>query len=547
MPTLEIWHFTSVKDAIQKFSLDSFDTTFLGILEYVKLYHKSQTILIESPYIDKHYTNELSNLYSKTFRHRKGYCTRLHFIEDSCTDLDDCLSKLDQKKLIYLGFLVIRPLAIGKVGQTLILPSHMDNFFYLCFLQKDIHLSGKTIKVRGIPFIEQDAMVISCAQASMWIIATFMHYAHSFPRQLPFEITDKATADLAYLGRSIPSSGLTTEQIVSGFNNMGYSPVCYYKPQKNQYENIERFSADELLWRPAEKVYSYIESEIPILIGFPDHTCTIVGHKMYDRITDINITKLVDDVAANNIKNDVEPIILSAEIFIDAFIIHDDQTGIYQLLPRDSRTSILLKKNYQNLLPKSQITSYQSLEDIDSIIVPLPNKIYLTSEDVYKICKPLLSINETRLSLIEELIKQRKENIYANKILLSLFANNNDPAIIRTYFLKSSRFKKLIKENKNIYNMIKKHYLKMDMPKFIWVAEISTYLIYGGRRCILGEIVLDPTANKYDFYGSILSIHLPGYFYSNKLDSDSLFIKNVQLETPYQILVRYDKRTCEIE
>jgi hypothetical protein len=46
------------------------------------------------------------------------------------------------------------------------------------------------------------------------------------------------------------------------------------------------------------------------------------------------------------------------------------------------------------------------------------------------------------------------------------------------------------------------------MPKFIWVAEISTLEKYKHRQ-IIGEIIIDATASVDDEY-SFLHIHYPG-------------------------------------
>ena len=85
---------------------------------------------------------------------------------------------------------------------------------------------GTALKIKGVPFIQQDGMVMVCAQASMWIAAKYMHYAYALPRYLPYEITERATKPFIQSGRPIPSTGLAIEQIMSGDERHGLFPAA---------------------------------------------------------------------------------------------------------------------------------------------------------------------------------------------------------------------------------------------------------------------------------------------------------------------------------
>ncbi len=50
-------------------------------------------------------------------------------------------------------------------------------------------------------------------------------------------------------------------------------------------------------------------------------------------------------------------------------------------------------------------------------------------------------------------------------------------------------------------------YAFREMPKFIWIAELSTRDLYKQGK-VLGEIIWDATANPYDPFGFI-SVHYP--------------------------------------
>lgn len=124
-----VYPLRSVKKAITDLNLDArIDITFIKILDYLIKYHDTKSIIIEDNYIDRDFSNELSNFYSKTFRSRYGYCQRLHFIKESFSDEDDFLNRFNNNDITYLGYIVRRPLEVGKVGRTLILPKNFDNF-----------------------------------------------------------------------------------------------------------------------------------------------------------------------------------------------------------------------------------------------------------------------------------------------------------------------------------------------------------------------------------------------------------------------------------
>ncbi len=53
----------------------------------------------------------------------------------------------------------------------------------------------------------------------------------------------------------------------------------------------------------------------------------------------------------------------------------------------------------------------------------------------------------------------------------------------------------------------------MQLPKFIWITEISTEEIFRNKE-IIGEIILDATAGRYE-EAQFISIHYPGLFIYN--------------------------------
>jgi len=496
---------------------------------------------VENDYIDKDFTNEFSNFYSKTFRSRYGYCKRLHFFKESFDDIDDFIENFNSEKITYLGFLVKRPLNVGKVGRTLIVPKEIENFFYLCCIKREVHLLGKTIIAVGTPFIEQDSMVMTCAQATMWMFSKYMHFANALPRYLPYEITDKATNAFIQLSRAIPSNGLTTQQIMSGLSKMGYFPLLYTKPHKiTCLEDKDLYKRDSLLWQPIETIYHYIESEIPVIILFREHAAIVIGHKIFDDTKELNLPEVV-----------AEQNVLSSSFLTDAFIVHDDQEGIYRLLPCTEASRETLAKKHGGLLPREGSRYNDILSDVLEIIVPLPDKIYLSGEDVLTTINKILfnpdqGINFNLIDLLLESAK--KGNKQAAELIYSLDNKYKNPVLIRTYCMKSSEFKKKIKSNSSINDEVKQDYLRTGMPRYIWVVEISTLSMFLETGKICGEIVFDSTSNQFDFIGSILTIHIPGcfHYHDSNHPERSKINDDVPEEETYIILNRNNTDKCYI-
>ncbi len=548
--------FDSVDSAIEYLDINKdFDKTFIQILKYLKNYQNIKTILVEENYIDKDFSNELSNLYSKTFRYRHGLCQRIHFFKKRLKDLNELTNKLSKNQLDdeYVGFIVKRPISVGKVGRTILAPKKLPNFYYLCIMDREVHLLGRTLKVKGVPFIEQDSMVITCAQATIWMAAKYMHYAFSHARTLPYEITDKATSSFSYLGRSIPSNGLTANQMVHGLNSMGFFPVFQYKPNESDYyhKDEEIFEKEDALWKPVEYIYPYIESEVPVLIAFKNHVCVTVGHKIIEKEENPEI-----DLALNDLKETEKeirknlgdneyrhPAIISTSIFVDAFIIHDDQQGIYKLLPIDDPYFKKLEGQYEDFIPSAIVDDkykryrpYTTVDDIESVILPLPDKIYFLAEDAYNLATNLIKENQKSIHTAST-----KGNPFAKELLSSLLIESENPVVLRTFFIKSRKYKEKVVES-DINDNVKSKYLSMNMPKYIWIVEVSIYNIYLRSNLIVGEIIFDSTSNKYDYENCYLSVHLPGFLIENTLTKRK--VHEIPIEGAYKVVHRDNALNC---
>ncbi len=515
-----------------------------NLLCYLKNFVSLQTVLIEHQYIDKDYRNEFSHLYSKTFKKYQSICKRLHLFQKRINTIETIKSEsLSTKALMYLGYIIVRPLDVGKAGRTVITDQNNkfnpDRDYVLCTESFTSHLFGKELKITGSPYIQQDSMVMTCAQASIWMAARYMHQKFGFPCHLPYDITESASASLGWVGRALPSEGLTVYMMLNALNNMGYSPVFSLKPLKHDYTDNEKYEKAMESWNDIGFIYKHVESQIPVILMMPEHAITVIGHTFDPK------PRKVDEIIEKFIA-DPEPkkAIISSHHWVDGFIIHDDHSGPYKILPVSEDVSgELIERGLGEFFPAGDI--YKSGKDIEGIIVPLPEKIYLLGIYIDKITNELIS--DEKLSLRKVATASDKGCKYADEFLTCLIPEEKNPLVTRSYFIQSEQYKeKINKQPKTgefgLHEDVKKRYLNMRMPRFIWVTEITSKerlsKEHESDRTILGEIILDTTANKY-YKLPFLAIHFPGVLIEQDYDMGELLEgKYIPNDRPYRHITR---------
>lgn len=399
-------------------------------------------ILVEKDYIDKDYRDTYSNFYSKKFAKYPCHTFRLHFF--NC----DIISLYTLEKHInnYLGYTVIRPTRINSIGRTILdIEKLKIATGMMCLTEYKTHIMGIEFKIMGFPYMSQDTEVNVCAHTSCWMVFRYLSerypvYKEMYPHQIS-QLTNE------YLfGRTIPSKGLTISQVAELFTGFGLFPEVY----------MRELTGDALF---EQLLYSYIESGLPIVAGLEKkkHAITLFGHT-------INSSKIKGVISSP----------LNTSQFIDGYIVNDDNCLPYQTVSR-KRKSI------------SGYCSHLKVEDIDSIVVPLYEKIYLTAEYVQ--------------TLAIEIIMDRHFGFknYSAKI------HRND-IILRVFLTSSKSYKKYRKSNP-IPQGVSNEYLQTPMSKFIWLCEISTIQEYMNKK-IIGELIFDATSSQHDMF-SFITIHYP--------------------------------------
>jgi hypothetical protein len=459
-------------------------TPFKAILN---LAHKLgvKTVVVESNYVDTEFLDEFRTHYCASFRCYSTLCKRIHFFSNSFTKKE--VPTLNLAEQGYLGFSIIRPIGSFCTGRTILIsPKHDgDTMFTLCKTGFEANLAGNKLSVEGMPFMQQDTNVGVCAQAAIWMASLYMHQKFNFPHFSPSQVTAAATKSLTI---GPVRRGLVPEQIVTGLREMGYTPVIF-----THYD-------DEVTSR---LIYAYIESELPVImllqVGTEGHAVVVVGH-------DFNYQTYIDPSWESNMH------------WIDRFYIHDDAVAPY--------TQMLVR----GCVGRERDVSYSVRENARYIVVPVPPAITMQANDVFDHLDTLME----RLNDLVDLFGLKAEPFHFSDAELT-------GIVLRTYLRASNDFK--VGLSTGMSELFQHRYKSMCMPRYIWVTEVSKQEYINKPRSqdrkIIGEIIIDSTADRHAHMESYLAIHLLGRMIVKHPNEDEPYALYVDpSEKPYGHLVR---------
>lgn len=194
----------------------------------------AKTILVEDPYVDRHWLEEYSGYYATLLDPPRPKATRLHFFDEPWT-LDEFKGHLavaiegggeNQISGHYLGFAVIRPLPAAPLGRTVLRTYRgvSERCFAPAAITHRVHLAGLTIELEGLPFQQQDQGVAACATTAVWSALTKVIRTDGGRAPTPFSVTVAAT-DHRVQARAFPAlAGLDLDQMATAIHAFGYQP-----------------------------------------------------------------------------------------------------------------------------------------------------------------------------------------------------------------------------------------------------------------------------------------------------------------------------------
>ncbi len=253
----------------------------------------------------------------------------------------------------------------------------------------------------------------------------FRYYSNRYRRYseiLPFQIT-KLAANHAGGSRVYPSSGLYSWQLAETLRLQKFSPVVY---SRKQFPEI----FDHLL-------YTYIESGLPLILTLPKHVVVAFGHKSdYAAVWPHAPTEATPGPVVPHQRFDY------SSLFNRAFVINDDNFFPYQILNREG--------------PGRLVDSQYNWRQIEEFIVPLPERVFLTAEQVQPAIEAVLTDAGVGISA-------RSPTLSGKKLLLRLFLST------------ARSFKRKLRERGMGHSTVENVYRRMPMPHFVWVCEIAEF------------------------------------------------------------------------
>lgn len=450
--------------------------------------YNCKSIILEKGYYDKDFLGGYSRFFCKRNFPPLNRCDRLHFFSHEL-QLDTILREnFENLAENYLGYIIICPTEHYRVGRSILTTPKLDN---VCSQKYSVSISGTKFYVSGVPFINKDGNVTMCAQAALWMYLRYLHHQYQIVEYTPLQITLMASKS-SYRGeREIPTSGLTEFEMAQVLKEMSLTPLIIDRVNRtNIKEHISPYLIANIpILASAFKYFNEDTNEYISACNLKEmehvhsrgHAFLLIGFNENRRLDDINFVPYQQKLRYFNYANQIQSVLK-----------HDDKDGPYILAKNEFR---------EGEESVSELFNNYILSEIGNLLVALPENVFLTHEDAIKCAKEYL---ENLDSLIMTPSLQRPD------ILTSFLAKNITGGIIlRLYIIEARCYKEHIKkEDVSLSPEIKNLYLWVKMPKYIWVAEIST-IQYAQQQKIIGEIIIDSTSDTS--HPQCIAIHVPGF------------------------------------
>ena len=431
-----------------------------------------QTVVVENRYVDLDYRSEYSAFWSLRFQSPPPFARRLHFFVDRLAD--ETLHALPAD-VRYLGYSVLRPVAQGSVGRTVLAPPPSLSNATLTLIRDQVSLFGNELVVRGVPFCQQDGEYLRCAHAAVWMCHYAAYKLDLVGRQTTAAIVEKTPSMLSW-ERALPSKGMTLNQLQAVFGALG-QPALFYGlsnmprvrgvPDPMPTKDTKGKELPAGLWdtRLFSVICRYLNSGFPVLIGTEDHAFVLVGW-------------LRD---GENVR----------------FIACDDQIGPYEVLD-------------------SPFGHYK--KPWLSIMIPLPPKVFLSGESAESAAYQVLMGAGTKA------LKPLADGLSQGSIQL------------RSSLKTGREFKQSVEAQASSDSVLRLLRLAR-LPHWVWTIEAHVPTACANDEpCVVAEVLVDSTSS--DLSPRIDVIVLPGLVAAFPPDSGKVAMESTAGPAPWPSLLK---------
>lgn len=181
-------------------------------------------VVIETRYIDLDYRSEYAAYYSRTFQEQPDSTHRLHFFSRLLAA--DEVWQFGGDPFEYLGYIVVRPLFVGRIGRTMLRPPPDVGPSIRTAVTDHVSFFGQNLQITAVPFVQQSTDLFRCAHAGAWVCHHSAYLRGDVGRREMADFSLAANAGLS-VGRPLPSGGLTLFQISDVLCNFDLPPIHY--------------------------------------------------------------------------------------------------------------------------------------------------------------------------------------------------------------------------------------------------------------------------------------------------------------------------------
>ncbi len=437
----------------------------------------ASTVVIETRYIDVDYRSEYSAFYSRTFRSHPDSAHRLHFFR-APLDTSQLWALPDDHG--HLGYVVVRPSELGQVGRSMLAPPPGWETAVRTSVDDTITFFGQKLRVRGMPFMQQDTQLGRCAHAAAWMCHFAAYRRGDVARRPMGSFSLLADPALGY-GRALPSEGLTVQQLLELFRVFDL-PAAFYNieqlpppirapfaaPDAEPPPDVDGGPVHPGRWdtRTFRICCRYLNSGIPVLVATFDHTFVLCG---YERV-----------------RRDEGPDWIR-------FIRHDDQRGPY--LTVNDVFNDVADDGYE----------YSPWE---ALIVPMPDKLWMPPEPAEGVGG--LYLQEFADGVVGAIPEARE--------LLDLIDGRN--LALHTYARPANEFKQAL--SRGMDPTLIREYRLARFSRFVWIVEaVGRQRRRNGLPAVIGEAIFDATSSETD--PNCLALHVPGIAWVARTVGDPRF------------------------
>lgn len=398
-------------------------------------------ILVEGNYSDKDYRSTYYNFYAKKgLRYQLG-CLRLHFFDGAVNFEGETLKLacMDGRPVDhYFGYMVLRPTGIATIGRSVLSPDIRSAAKGMAITAvHPVHLLGYKLSVQGFPSMDQHVDIAVCAHVACW--AMLRHYSERYNAYREFLMHDITLMAQSFNpGGLLPSKGLDISHAERVFQQAGMFP---YQVAKLTRENVE----DPSFFR---QLVSYVDSGFPLFAAMygKRHALAIIGYELkVDPPKRDGLSFLADQV--------------------ESLIVVDD--------------------NHLPYLPVSHaIGERYGIDDIDSFIVPLPEKVFYPGDAVERLYPTI------------EMLKD----------ILTLPASTD--TVFRYFLMTASSLRDLIRQHESATDpLLLRTVMELELTRFVWIIELASRDNWNNGKFDV-RVIVDATASLHE--------HLPFWLIHDK-------------------------------